>query len=627
MMSDQDSLFNTQLDEYRIEELLGRGGMARVYRGFDTRLHRYVAIKVIDTPFQAKQDYIQRFEREAQSIARLDHPHIVKIYRFGEVENLIYMAMQYIEGSDLAAVLNTYQTDGAVMETADILQITRELCMALDYAHSQGVIHRDVKPSNVMLNKEGKVILTDFGLALQSQIGTAGEIFGSPHYLSPEQAISSANVTPQSDLYSVGVMLFEMFTGVLPFDAPEPMAVARMHMTDEPPSPRQFQPVLSEAVEKLILKSLAKEPEERYQSGAELGEALAEALTQSQSAPTVQARQSIMDRLEIQMAAYPLPPLPTPVAHPAATQPHQPEPTIAHKTDSLPITQELWTENNDLSVPARQQPRWFYGAIIGGVVLIGLTLLVGLIYAFSGDGNDSKTDDTVAQNTVTQVDLNIDSTSTVVEISAQSTPVPSETIPTATSLVLQATDLPAPTLAPTLTPPPTAIPASQTSLPPTPIPPTSTPLPSATTIPATVTPLPTMEVSQLTFVRLDKNVGVIIHNETGQNIDPDTIQIFDDKEKLIEDATDWSITVFPPDTCLRIWKNNEVNKGNNADERVATTENEALENADIQCDFVGERIELKKKEQFWTKEFSITWNGQQSICDKDEDVCEMTFSD
>ena len=209
-MSNQDDFTNMMLDEYRVEELLGRGGMARVYRGFDTRLHRYVAVKVIDRPFRADKDYIQRFEREAQAIARLDHPHIVKIFRFGEAESLVYMAMQYVEGSDLGAVIDSYQADGEYMEYDDILRLTRELCMALDYAHQQGVIHRDIKPSNVMLNKEGKVVLTDFGLALQAQIGTAGEIFGSPHYLAPEQAISSANVTPQSDLYAVGVMLFEM---------------------------------------------------------------------------------------------------------------------------------------------------------------------------------------------------------------------------------------------------------------------------------------------------------------------------------------------------------------------------------------------------------------------------------
>ncbi len=208
-----DRLMGQQLDEYRLEALLGRGGMARVYRGLDIRLGRYAAIKVIDIPLQTTSEYMVRFEREAQAIAKLEHPHIVRLYHSGEAQGLLYMAMQYIEGADLGSVLQTYRDDDEFIEPEETSRIIRQVCQALDYAHAQGVIHRDIKPSNILLDKQGQVYLTDFGLALLTEIGTRGEIVGSPHYNAPEQAISSAKVVPQSDLYSVGIILYEMFTG------------------------------------------------------------------------------------------------------------------------------------------------------------------------------------------------------------------------------------------------------------------------------------------------------------------------------------------------------------------------------------------------------------------------------
>lgn len=273
-----DDLIGKQLDEYRLEALLGQGGMARVYRAVDVRLKRRSAVKVIDTRFREDADYTVRFDREAQAIALLEHPHIVRLYRYGEAHGVLYMAMQYIDGADLGFVLKSYCRDGKFIEPKEASRITREICQALDYAHSQGVIHRDVKPSNILLNKEGRAILTDFGLVLLTAIGTRGEIFGSATHMSPEQAISSSNVTPQSDLYSVGVILYEMFTNQLPFKAETPTDVALMHINDPPPPPRRVRPTLSRGVEDVILKALAKKTYERYQTGAELSEALEWAL-------------------------------------------------------------------------------------------------------------------------------------------------------------------------------------------------------------------------------------------------------------------------------------------------------------------------------------------------------------
>jgi eukaryotic-like serine/threonine-protein kinase len=277
-MTAQDNLIGQQLDEYRLEGLLGKGGMARVYRAVDVRLKRYVAVKVIDTPFRAESEYTTRFEREAQAIAQLNHPHIVQLYRYGEADGVLYMAMQYVQGADLATILDSYRQHGELMPPADAVRVIREVCLALDYAHGRGVIHRDVKPSNIMLDKNSRSVLTDFGLSLLSELGTQGEVFGTPHYIAPEQAISSAGAVPQSDLYSIGVILYELFTGRLPFDGADVMDIAMRHLSESPPLPSTYRADINPELEAVIVKTLAKKPEERFPTGAALSKALERAL-------------------------------------------------------------------------------------------------------------------------------------------------------------------------------------------------------------------------------------------------------------------------------------------------------------------------------------------------------------
>jgi serine/threonine protein kinase len=338
-----DSLLGRQLDEYRLEALLGQGGMARVYRGLDTRLKRYVAIKVIDTPFRADSDYEMRFEREAQAIAQLEHPHIVRLYRYGEADGLLYMAMQYIEGADLGFVLASYRADGEFIGSDDARRIIREVCLALDYAHSRGVIHRDVKPSNIVLDKQGRAILTDFGLALLTEIGTRGQILGSPHYIAPEQAISSAKAVPQTDLYSVGVILYEMFTGQLPFDAEEPMDVALLQISETPRPPRELRPAISPELEIVILKCLAKEPAKRYPNGTALAEALDQALgaKPAKAVPPTTPSLTIPQRVALELIDHPLPPVPATIAE-APPPPTLPELQPAKAPPSAPASQRLF---------------------------------------------------------------------------------------------------------------------------------------------------------------------------------------------------------------------------------------------------------------------------------------------
>jgi serine/threonine protein kinase len=272
-----NSLHGQQLDEYLLRDMLGKGGMATVYLGFDIRLKRRAAIKVINTSLRGNPEYAARFEREARAIAQLKHPYIVGIYRYGEVEGLPYIAMEHIKGTNLAAVLATYRQQNELIPHPAISRIMRQVCQALDYAHKNAVIHRDIKPSNIMLDQEGNAILTDFGLVLLND-DTRGETLGTPQYMAPEQVISSAAAVPQSDLYSVGIILYEMLTASLPFDAEHPHDVTMMQLMEPPPSPRKRNPNLSLELEVVLLKALAKEAEHRYPNGAALIEALDQAL-------------------------------------------------------------------------------------------------------------------------------------------------------------------------------------------------------------------------------------------------------------------------------------------------------------------------------------------------------------
>lgn len=279
----EDPLIGRQLGNYIIERVIGRGGMAVVYFGRDIKLNRPAAVKVIDTRFRDQPSYTGRFLQEARMAASWRHEHILQIYyaddtSFPDLGKLFYFAMEYIDGQNLAEILAQRIKASGSVPPADVLKYGRAVAAALDYAHQRGVIHRDVKPANILVSTDGRVVLSDFGLALEMQHGSVGEVFGSAHYIAPEQARRSSEAVPQSDLYALGVILYEMLTGIVPFDDPSPTSVALQHITLPPPRPRDLNPDLPPEVEAVLLKALAKKPEERYASGAALMAALETAL-------------------------------------------------------------------------------------------------------------------------------------------------------------------------------------------------------------------------------------------------------------------------------------------------------------------------------------------------------------
>ncbi len=271
-MAMTDPLIGKKLGDYNIEEVLGTGGMARVYRGYDDNLDRYAAIKVIEPQLIAsveENEYRERFLREARAIARLNHPHIVSIYQFNQTGNFYYIAMEYAKGDNLREILKGYIEEGQIMPTGRLLKILGDIANALDYAHQQNIIHRDIKPSNIIVSENDKAVLTDFGLALNATEGTIGNTFGSVHYIAPEQAISSAEAVPQSDQYSLAIAAYELLTGRVPFDDASAMSIALKHISDPPPPPTEFNPNIPAEVEQVLMRALYKEPKKRFPTAKE----------------------------------------------------------------------------------------------------------------------------------------------------------------------------------------------------------------------------------------------------------------------------------------------------------------------------------------------------------------------
>jgi serine/threonine protein kinase len=263
-----------RLGDYNLVGLLATGGMARIYEGVDARLGRHVAVKVLEleADLDNPDDTLPvRFEREARAVAKLDHPNIISIYQYGDFQGSLFIVMPLIRGRDLAQEFAALRKTGKRMDVRRGLRLLEQIASALDYAHSAGVIHRDVKPSNILIDGNDRAILTDFGLVFQpKEDPTLGTAFGTPRYIAPEQAVASDQATAKSDLYSLAVILYEMLTGQTPFNGVSAMEIALAHINDAPPSPRSINPEIPEAADLAIMQALSKDQANRQATALEL---------------------------------------------------------------------------------------------------------------------------------------------------------------------------------------------------------------------------------------------------------------------------------------------------------------------------------------------------------------------
>lgn len=336
-----------QLGKYELLERLGQGGMGEVWKARDTQLQRYVAIKLLHADLQADPDFVTYFMREARLVASLHHPNIVQIHDF-QLSNVpqgtsvrAYMVMDYIKGGTLADAIRNTVRKGLFWPANDIVYLFTAISLALDYAHEQGMIHRDIKPANIMLdssivpgNARGEPILTDFGIArLQGAGGSTvtRSFVGTPLYISPEQA-QSRPVDARSDLYSLGIILYEMLTGITPFRGDNALAIMMRHVQENPPAPALINPHISPALSAVVLQSIAKDPGERFPSAT----AMTVALSQAFNAP-IPARLDRPGEKNAPLTYNPLQPLPGVTPAPPVAPPTTFTPTARGHPESRPF--------------------------------------------------------------------------------------------------------------------------------------------------------------------------------------------------------------------------------------------------------------------------------------------------
>jgi eukaryotic-like serine/threonine-protein kinase len=345
-----DSLIDTLFDgRYRIQRKLGAGGMADVYLAEDQELGRRIAIKILNGRHANDDQFIERFRREAKNAAALNHPNIVSIYDRGEAEDTYYIAMEYLDGRTLKELI--VGRGAAPINVA--IEYARQILSALRFAHRHGIVHRDIKPHNVLVDGEGRVKVTDFGIARAgtSQMTEAGSIVGTAQYLSPEQA-RGGEVDPRSDLYSLGIVLYELLTGKTPFDGETPVEIAMKHLSATPKPPSKLRPDVPRELDMVVMRALAKNPDDRYQSADEM-EADLERVARGAhvSATTVDTATQVLRRPAAGAAAAAT--AATMIAPPAASTPAVPPPLI---------------EEEELASGDEGRPIWPWLVAIGFVV-------------------------------------------------------------------------------------------------------------------------------------------------------------------------------------------------------------------------------------------------------------------
>ncbi|MFJ3231433.1 protein kinase [Streptomyces sp. NPDC086787] len=355
---------------YQLRDLLGEGGMASVHLAYDTVLDRNVAIKTLHTELGREQAFRERFRREAQAVAKLTHTNIVSVFDTGEdtpadagpgagaAMPTPYIVMEYIEGRPLGSVLQEDVQRHGAMPVDKALKITADVLAALEVSHEMGLVHRDIKPGNVMMTKRGVVKVMDFGIARAMQSGVTsmtqtGMVVGTPQYLSPEQALGRA-VDARSDLYSVGIMLFQLVTGRLPFDADSPLAIAYAHVQEEPAAPSSINRALPPAVDALVARALKKNPNERFPSAESMrDECLRVAASAHPAAPSIVPGTPAQSGAGVGSAVFP--PVGGPAPYPAGNvqTPYQPTPPPnPYSTPATPAPAYGYPQQSGYQTPA-----------------------------------------------------------------------------------------------------------------------------------------------------------------------------------------------------------------------------------------------------------------------------------
>lgn len=378
-----DDLIGKKIGGYEIQALIGHGGMATVYRAHQVSMNRTVALKVLPRQYVNDDTYMQRFHREVKIVAQLEHRNIVPVHDYGEDEGQPYIVMRYMSGGSVDDLL----ANGA-LDLEQVCDIIEQVAPALDFAHSRNVLHRDLKPSNVLMDDNGGAFLTDFGIArilgeTNSTITTQG-VVGTPSYMSPEQA-QGQPLDNRSDIYSLGVMLFEMTTGRRPFDGDTPYSIAVMHVTQPPPPPRSINPQLPVAVENVILKAMSKHRESRYDDAVSLAQALAQAV----SSPSVnlydtQPGMPLPQELRSQDLRSQEPPLQEALQPPPLAQTPPPAVYVQPSSGAPAYVPASGTSSNFPAVqrrPAKRKPNLLFSAALGGVLGCGLLTLLVIIAA------------------------------------------------------------------------------------------------------------------------------------------------------------------------------------------------------------------------------------------------------
>lgn len=366
-------------DRYQLEQTLGTGGMAIVYKAKDLMLERYVAVKALREDFSQDVAFRERFRQEAKAAANLSHPNIVTVHDFGLDQKHLFIVMEYMPGTDLKTLIKQKKR----FSVSEALELMIQACSGVGYAHRAGLVHCDIKPHNMLVTPEGRLKVTDFGIARALSTISPDErsevVWGSPHYFSPEQA-SGLPPSPASDVYSLGVILYEMLAGRLPFIASDSAELARMHREDLPVAPRYFNTSIPAKLEEIILKVLSKEPSARYRTADQLGRLLMGLYETERSLPFSNENLQQPPKLE-QVRPNPVPGeeppayIPTPVQVKAFTPPAADKTPTNHAIFSRPSQSP--GENSELVREERFRApidwkTWSLG-------LLAAALLLGLI--------------------------------------------------------------------------------------------------------------------------------------------------------------------------------------------------------------------------------------------------------